>query len=83
MILKDGSIYDDQFITCVSSPGYRGVGLEILVNNGTSRETVFLRFNKKDTLSIVEAIKKVHEVAWQNGKLSDYQQGEKKPDWIL
>lgn len=83
MILKDGSIYDDKFITCVFTPGYRGVGLEILVDNGASRETVFLRFNKKESLLIAEEIKKVHEAAWQNGKPSDFQQEEKKPDWIL
>ncbi len=82
MILKDGSIYDDQFVNCVSADGYRGVGLEILVHNGTSRETIFLRFNKKESLSIAEAIKKVHEVAWRNGRPSDFQQGDVKPDWI-
>ncbi len=35
MILQDGSIYDDQLVKCVSADGYRGVGLEILVHNGT------------------------------------------------
>jgi hypothetical protein len=82
MIVKDGSIYDDQFVKCVSAPGYRGVGLEILVDDGTSRETLFLRFNKKESLAIAEAIKRVHETAWQNGKPSDFQQGESKPEWI-
>jgi len=82
MILGDGSIYEDQLVKCVFAPGYRGVGLEILINNGASKETLFLRFSKKESLSIAESIKRVHEVAWSNGKPSDFQQGEEKPNWI-
>ncbi len=82
MVTLDGSVYDDRLVTYINTPGYRSIGLEIEINRGTHREKVLLKFNKRDAVAIMEAVKNINEIAWSKGKPNDAEQGEQKPDWL-
>ncbi len=61
MVTSDGSVYEDQLITCINTPGYRSIGLEIEIHRGTHREKVLLKLNKRDAVAIMEAVKNINE----------------------
>jgi hypothetical protein len=82
MVTSDGSVYEDEFVTHVNSPGYRSIGLEIKINYGTHRENVILKFNKKDAVAIMDAIRQINEIAWATGRPRDADQREQKPEWL-
>ena len=82
MVKSDGSVYTDELVTYINSPGYRSIGLEIRMNMGTHKENVLLYFGKKDATAIMHAIKEINMIAWSKGKPNDAEQGEQKPDWL-
>lgn len=82
MVKTDGSVYVDELVTYINAPGYRSIGLEIKMNMGTHKESVFLQFSKRDAVAIMNAIKEINLIAWSNGRPNDAEKGEEKPDWL-
>jgi hypothetical protein len=82
MVKSDGSVYADELVTHINSPGYRSIGLEIRMDMGTHKENVLLYFSKRDALAIMNAIKEINMIAWAKGRPNDAEKGEQKPDWL-
>lgn len=82
MLGKNGRYYTDKVLTCGEAPGYRDVSITMRLVDEMGEREVTLQLSPDDAIKVMQHIRSVNELAWQEGRPLDARNGERRPAWL-